>query len=164
MKKIIIPVALIMAVSISIFGQKNNKSAKTDNDKKAVISIAAELNKAKINLDVSALERIIADDYKEIDPIDGEFTKSRMIAIYKEFQTKPGDRFVSYNPSDMQVRFYDNTAIFTESQTWILKDSSSGKESISYVQFLMVAVKRNGRWQVVFWGDTPEPVAERVGG
>ncbi len=31
------------------------------------------------------------------------------------------------------------------------------------VWILMVAVKRNGLWQVVFWGDTPEPMAERTG-
>ena len=163
MKKVIILVALMIAVSISIFGQKNNKSGQTDNDRKAVISITAELSKAKFKVDVSALKRIIADDYKEIDPIDGEFTKSRMIEIYKEIQTKPGDRFVSYQPSDTQIRFYNNTAIFTESQKWVLKSSISGKQSIYDVQFVMVAVKRNGRWQVVFWGDSPEQMAGRIG-
>lgn len=87
MKKTITIVALIIAVSINIFGQTNNNSIQTDNDQKEVIALASEMNKARINLfsDASVLERIIADDFKDTSSTDGEIiAKSRLIEMYKE--------------------------------------------------------------------------------
>ena len=167
MKKIIIMIALIIAVSINIFGQTNS-SIQTDNDKKEVIALAAEwnkvlinfeLNEAKINFNVAVLERIMADDFKETSPTDGEITKSRFIKMYKEMHKSPlppGERLVSYKSTDTQVRFYGDTAIFTEKQEWVIKDYPSGKKSIDGGLFYMVAIKRNGHWGIVFWGDTPD--------
>lgn len=167
MKKTIIMVGLIIAVSINIFGQTNN-SAQTDNDKKEIIALAAEwnkvlinfeLNEAKINFNAAALERIIADDFKVTSPTDGEITKARWIEMYKEIHKaplSPGERLVSYTSTDIQVRFYGDTAIFTENQEWVIKDYPSGKKSIDGGLFYMVAIKRNGRWGIVFWGDTPD--------
>ena len=167
MKKIIIMIALIIAVSINIFGQTNS-SIQTDNDKKEVIALAAEwnkvlinfeLNEAKINFNVAVLERIMADDFKETSPTDGEITKSRFIKMYKEMHKSPlppGERLVSYTSTDTQVRFYSDTAIFTEKQEWVIKDYPSGKKSIDGGLFYMVAIKRNGQWGIVFWGDTPD--------
>lgn len=167
MKKIIIMVALIIAVSINIFGQTNN-STQTDNDRKEVIALAAEwnkvqinfeLNEAKINFNAAALERIMADDFKETSPTDGEITKARWIEMYKAIYKAPlppGERLVSYTSTETQVRFYGDTAIFTENQEWVIKDYPSGKKSIDGGEFYMVAIKRNGRWGIVFWGDTPD--------
>lgn len=167
MKKIIIMTVLIIAASITAFGQTNN-SAQTDNDRKEIIALAAEwnkalinfeLNEAKINFNASALERIIADDFKVTSPTDGEITKSRWIEMYKEIRKAPfppGERLVSYTSTETQVRFYGDTAIFTENQEWVIKDYPSGKKSIDGGLFYMVAIKRNGRWGIVFWGDTPD--------
>lgn len=162
MKKTIILVGLIIAASINIFGQTNNNSTQTDNDKKEVIALASELNKAKINFfaDASVLERIIADDYKETSLLDGEITKSRLIGMGKEWSKKlpsSGERLVSYTSTETQVRFYGDTAILTEAQEWVIKNYPDGKNSIDGGEFFMVAIKRNGRWGIVFWGDTPDP-------
>jgi hypothetical protein len=163
MKKTIILVTLMIAASIAVFGQTNSDSTQTENDKKEVIALANELSKAKINFDATVIERIIADDFKETSPVDGEMDKARLIELYKgmqkEMQKVPppiGERIISYKSSYTEVSFYGNTAIFNERQEFVIQNFQSGKKSIDGADVSMVAVKRNGRWAIVFWTERPD--------
>jgi ketosteroid isomerase-like protein len=99
--------------------------------------------------DISAIERILADDFIGVDPTGHLYTKQTMI---DETRSAP-KYFVSNRLNDVKVRFYGNTAIAQGSETWEKRSGERGR-----FVWTDTWLQRNGRWQIVAAEDliTPE--------
>jgi uncharacterized protein YdeI (BOF family) len=84
MQKTIFLVALIIATSLSIFGQMlDTKSGKMSKTEQAVADLVGEFGTAIIKRDTAAMERLLADDFMEIT-LNGNMTsKSQYVTNYK---------------------------------------------------------------------------------
>ena len=98
--------------------------------------------------DTSAIDRILADDFIEVDPKGHLYTKQQMI---DETRNAP-KYFVSNRLNDVKVRFYGNTAIAQGSETWEKRSGERGR-----FVWTDTWLRRNGRWQIVAAEDLIAP-------
>jgi uncharacterized protein (TIGR02246 family) len=100
-------------------------------------------NRAILNGDAAALDRMTADDYTFIT-LRGELrTKSEIV---KGFQSG-SFKYESRQISDLSVRVYGNTAVVTGRSTQ--KGVENGKDYSGDYRFTRVYVKQNGSWLTV---------------
>jgi hypothetical protein len=98
--------------------------------------------------DVSALERILANDFVGVDIDGSHYTKAQAI---KDARTKPSE-FVSNHANEIQVRFYGDAAVAQGSESWKKKDGTAGK-----FVWTDTWIRRDGKWQVVAAEDLVPP-------
>jgi hypothetical protein len=103
--------------------------------KDEVLKTEAAFNAAKLNNDIAALDRILADEYIGVNQWGGgNRNKQETLELFKSFQTS------SLVPRGLSVRVSGDTAVvhgsMTESGTWTYS-------------FLRTYVKRQGRWQLL---------------
>jgi ketosteroid isomerase-like protein len=143
-----------------------NKPAASSSTSSGAGNVEADLLKlnrewfdAYMKRDITALERIAADDYS-ITSITGEvMTKAQDLAKLKTYIA--ADAAFKLSTEDAKTRVYGDTAVLTGALTNSWTDS--GKEMNVRVRYTNVWVKRNGRWQVVAVQFTkmPEPAASK---
>jgi SAM-dependent methyltransferase len=102
--------------------------------KDEVLKVEAAFNQAKLDNDVAALDRILADDYIGINQWGGKRDKRAALELFRTYRT------ASLVPSGVSVRVSGDTAtvdgIMYESNQWRFL-------------FLRTYVKRQGRWQLL---------------
>jgi ketosteroid isomerase-like protein len=98
--------------------------------------------------DMSAIDRILADDFIGVDPQGHLYNKQRMI---DETRNAP-KYFVSNRLNDVKVRFYGDTAVAQGSETWEKRSGERG----CFV-WTDTWLQRNGRWQIVAAEDLIAP-------
>ncbi len=160
MKRTIIAAAFIItALSVTIFGQTSDKkSDENDQAKKEVIALAKEYANALVKRDSAALERILSDDYGDISTEGVLTTKAIMVRMPEEFMPNaPRLEAVNFDELFTYVRVYDKTAVLVtkinlkwqgSKEKLAKKWKSTLPMSDAYVVTL-VAVKKNGTWQIV---------------
>jgi ketosteroid isomerase-like protein len=113
------------------------------NAEQDVRAIQQEYDKAWVQQDTVAFERLLADDYTLTDQ-EGKVTpRAEVIAT-----AKAGDiKYEIGKSKDVKILFYDNTALVTG--RWREKSTNKGKPFDATSQYTTVYVKRNGRWQIV---------------
>jgi hypothetical protein len=90
--------------------------------------------------DTSTIERILADDFVGVDPKGELYNKQQMIT-----DTRNAPKyFVSNRLNDVKMRFYGNTAIAQESETWEKRSGERGR-----FVWTDTWLQRNGHWQIV---------------
>ncbi len=138
MKRIILSVAQLICTSIFVFGQST--------DEQAVRQILNETAAALKNQDVSALDRIYANDYTFVSPSTGLMSNKteRLAAI------KSGKPFEYFSYENMKVRIYGNTAVVTTN----VKNKVAGGDAAEATATLTM-MKNDGRWQIVAGQATP---------
>ena len=101
------------------------------------------------NGDATVIERILADDFRGVDPKGKLYDKPTMIS-----ETKEGpNHFVSNHLEDVKVRFFgDNAAIAQGSESWVRRNGERGRFVWTDTWIL-----RNGRWQIVAAEDLVPP-------
>lgn len=98
--------------------------------------------------DVTAVERILADDFVGIDPKGRRYTKNEMIA-----ETRDGPKFfVSNHLNEVKIRFYGNTAVAQGSESWVKRNGEHGRFVWTDTWLL-----RDGQWQIVAAEDLIAP-------
>jgi ketosteroid isomerase-like protein len=98
--------------------------------------------------DISAIERILADDFIGVDPKGRLYNKQQMIG-----ETRDAPKyFVSNRLNDVKLRFYGNTAIAQGSETWEKHSGERGR-----FVWTDTWLQRNGRWQIVAAEDLIAP-------
>jgi uncharacterized protein (TIGR02246 family) len=123
--------------------QPTATSGSSASEEEAVLSFEREWTEAMIGKDAAALDRILADDFTEIDPMGMTHTKEAALA-----NAKSGDLvFESFTPRDMKARVYGDTAVVTGLST--VKGTHKGQDISGDYRFTDTLVKRNGRWQAV---------------
>jgi ketosteroid isomerase-like protein len=98
--------------------------------------------------DISAIKRILADDFIGVDPKGRLYAKQQMI---DETRNAP-KYFVSNRLNDVKVRFYGSTAVVQGSETWEKHSGERGR-----FVWTDTWLRRNGRWQIVAAEDLIAP-------
>ena len=108
---------------------------------------------AHLRLDVAALERLMADEYKHIQADGTVVGKAGDLASYQT-----GDRHWEFAESDeYDIQVYGRTAVLIG--RWRARGVNAGERFDYSARFISVYVKRDGRWQMVAAQATPLPDA-----
>src|SRR5262249_36611488 len=121
------------------------------NAEQEVRRLEQEYDKAWLQQDAAAFERLLADDVKQIDPEGKVLSKAEIVANAKSGNVK----FEVGQSDDVKVRVYGDTAVLNG--RWTEKSTDKGKPFAGTLQMTIVWVKRNGKWQVV--SDQVTPIA-----
>jgi uncharacterized protein (TIGR02246 family) len=156
MKRLIITGVLIaMAASLSACAAPTEKSsaspvpsasASTETAAKVeqeIRDLQAQYDKAALQQDAAAYERLFADDFTLTQMGGKVSTKPELIAMAKAEDTK----MEIGRSEDVKVRLYGDTAIVT--CRWIEKSTTKGKPFEGTQIFTTVWVKNNGTWRIV---------------
>jgi hypothetical protein len=133
-------------LSLSFAGAQTRKTDKKFSKIEVQLTqLERDIGAANVRRDKAFFERIEADEFIFTDSAGGLTTKAEDVASLD----KPAGEFklISYEPSDMKVRVYGNTAVVTGRTTTKLK--SKDREVTNRSRFTDVFVKRDGRWQLV---------------
>ena len=108
-KRLLLAVAMMLALPALILCQTNGKNAKTASSKQAVRKTVSDLSAALKNNDVAALDRIYDDGYTFVSDTGVLTTKAPRLAAFKTGELK----FESINFDDVNIYIYGDTAVAT---------------------------------------------------
>lgn len=146
MKRTIIIVALIIAASISVFGQKADKTGKA---KEQVTALTTELANALVKGDTATLERILSDDYAAIGLNGLPETRKLLIDYFKlNANNASVPKLTAIDLGESYVRIYGDTAVMVAPATakWRGANNQTGEQIYTAT---LIAVRKNGNWQFV---------------
>ena len=145
MKIIITVVVLACAVSLSVLGQTKTKGTTDNADaEQQILQLEKEGREATLKNDVEANDRLLADNWININPDGSITTKARLMELLK---TSPF-KIMSIENDEVTVRVYGEAAVVTGRST--SKRAGQGSEIVTrQVRFTRVYARRQGRWQVV---------------
>lgn len=90
--------------------------------------------------DTSTLERILAEDFRGVDPKGNFYDKATMIA-----NTREAPKYFAANQiGQVTVRFYGHTAVAQGEESWTRHSGERGR-----FVWTDTWVYRNGQWQIV---------------
>ncbi len=140
-------IVLASAVSLLIAAtQAQNRAAvpgSEDAAKQTILQLEEERNRAIVNGDAAALERMTSDDYTFIT-LHGELrTKAEIVKGFRSGSFHYDNRRIS----DLNVRVYGESAVVTGRS--VQSGRENGKDYSGDYRFTRVYVKRNGNWRTV---------------
>jgi ketosteroid isomerase-like protein len=153
MKRIIIFVGVVFALSLVSMGQSKDKSKdKSDdgNTEQLILRLENEGREATLKDNLAANDRLLADNWININADGSVTTKAKLIELLK------ADSFtiLSIENDEVMVRVFGDAAIATGRST--TKRAGQGTEILTrQVRFTRVYAKNHGRWQVVSAHNTP---------
>src|SRR5262245_28629607 len=119
------------------------------NTEREIRGLNLEYDKAIVQQDAAALERLLAQDFV-VTKMGGKLSnKAQEIADAKSGETK----FETGRSEDVKVRLYGDTAIVNG--RWVEKSVTKGKSFDGSHLYTTVYLKRNGKWQIVSDQVTP---------
>jgi len=102
-------------------------------------------------LDIAALERLMADEYKHVRADGAVVGKAEDLASYQT-----GDRYWEFAESDeYDIQVHGRTAVLIG--RWRARGVNAGERFDYSARFMSVYVKRDGGWQMVAAQSTPLP-------
>ena len=136
---------VLAAVSLSAFGQTKSEAPKggAASVEQTLMQMEKDWTQAGLKKDVSAFDKIVADDWVALDFQGKTVTKAQAIADMKSGSSSEQ----SVDLGEMKVRVFGNTAVVTGSDTE--KSTYQGKDSSGKYVWMDVFVNRNGKWQAV---------------
>src|SRR5262245_13375198 len=144
MKRTASAILQVIWISSVIFGQTNlRKTADLDQQKEALLKLTDEITAAKIKRDVSALDRILADEYLFTNPAGLFVNKTE----YLEGARADTATYESVANHDQVVRIYGDAAVVAGSTT--VKGRYEGQEIGGRFRFTHMFVKRDDKWQCI---------------
>jgi hypothetical protein len=175
-KQLRLPSLLVFVISATALGapttlQPNflpagNSKQKVNADEKAIQQVERELETALLKGDGAILDRILADDYVEIDAQGGIKKKTDVLALARARSARP--RGVSVGPDitvdSLTIRIHGDSAAvvgrttiryqFMENETSVPQTQSQTPANINQERFIRSYAKLDGRWQLVTWQTT----------
>jgi len=148
MKRILLAIAMTLALPALILCQTNGKNAGKKGDEQAVRQTINELTAALRNNDTTGLDRIYADDYTFVGDTGMIMTKAERIAAFKSGDLK----YESISFEVVSLHLYGNTAVAVTRVT--NKFAPGVKFSDGKFITTLTFVKIKGRWQLVAAGNT----------
>ena len=159
--KILVAV-LGLVLTLSLCSAQNPKN----NSELAIKTLERELEAALSKGDHVTLDRILANDYIEIDPQGDVRKKADLMAVARAMSAGP--RGVSIGPDktvdELSVRLHGDSALvvgrttiryhFMEYQTTSPQPQSQNPVTIDQQRFIRTYAKVSGRWQLVAWQTT----------
>src|SRR2546428_11484044 len=133
---------------ISLPSWCNERSTTATARQREIIGLMAEIDRAHVNADAAAFNRIWTDDYVLTD-YRGR-VKGRLEALS---EWKSGEhRYASYVSDDIKVRMYRDTAVVTARVT---RTSVSDPQNVGQFRHTRIFVRQGGRWRLAATQVTP---------
>ena len=143
MKRIIIFVGLVFAMSVAVMGQAKDKSG-DGNTEQLILRLENEGREATLKNDLAATDRLLADNWININADGSVTTKAKLLELLKAGSFT----ILSIENDEVKVRVFGDAAIVTGRST--TKRAGEGSEILTrQVRFTRVYAKNHGRWQVV---------------
>lgn len=140
MKKLSIILLVFSLASVSATQAQTQTPADQKTTEDYIRKSEAEWAESVASGDVSAIARILADDFVGIDPKGKSYTKQQMISETREAPKY----FVSNHLDDVKIRFYGNTALAQGSESWVKRNGERGR-----FVWTDTWIQRDGKWQIV---------------
>jgi uncharacterized protein (TIGR02246 family) len=145
--------AFLMACLIGVIAAKaQGRASQSTNDVENLLKqMEQDWTTAEINKDMAAFDRILADDWVQIDSEGKTDTKKQWL----EFVRSPDFKITTARIMEMRVRQFGNVAVVTgvNEETSTIK----GKDTSGRYAWTDAFVNRDGRWQAVASQVTPIP-------
>jgi len=141
-------ISLIVFVLINIgFAPAQGAKEKADDARKTeqiILGLESQGRDATLKNDVEANDRLLADNWMNINPDGSVTTKSKLMELLKDGSFK----IMSIDVDEVVVRLFGDAAVVTGRST--TKRAGQGSEVIArQVRFTRVYAKNKGKWQVV---------------
>jgi ketosteroid isomerase-like protein len=138
--------ALVCAVWLCVPAQTPTKTATDPTDaEQMILRLEQEGREATLKNDVEANDRLLADNWININPDGSVTTKARLMELLK---TSPF-KIMSIDTDEVMVRVYGDAAVVTGRSTSKRAGQAAGEIVTRQVRFTRVYARRQGRWQVV---------------
>ncbi len=159
-------VALLGVVLSLSAGHAQTPANKTES---GIKTVERELEDALAKGDVNTLDRVLAEDYFEIDARGRVKKKANVLAIARAISSRPPAIMVGPEKTvdELTIRQHGNCALvsgrttiryqFMEYQTSGSQTPSQRPVSIDQERFTRIYSKASGRWQLVAWQTTSIP-------
>ena len=145
MKQIITVVVLACAASLFALAQTTKEKASDNgNTEQLILRLEDEGREATLKNDIEANDRLLADNWMNINPDGSVTTKVKLMELLKDSSFK----IMSIDNDEVMVRVYGDAAVVTGRST--TKRAGQGSEVMTrQVRFTRVYAKIKERWQVV---------------
>jgi len=121
--------------------EKANENGETE---QVILQLESEGRKATLENDIKANDRLLADNWLNINPDGSITTKAKLLELLKDGSFK----IMSIENDEVMVRVYMDAAVVTRRST--TKRAGQGSEVVArQVRFTRVYSKSKGQWQVV---------------
>jgi ketosteroid isomerase-like protein len=145
MQRITIAIALVVITSIFAGAQTvKEKPGENTNTEQLILQLESEGREATLKNDIEANERLLADNWMNVNPDGSVTTKARLMELLKDGSFKIG----SIENDEVMVRVYGDAAVVTGRST-TKREGQGGEVITRQVRFTRVYAKSKGRWQVV---------------
>lgn len=145
MKRIITIIALTCATALLAPAQATKEKAAGDvSIEQLIMRLESEGREATLKNDIEANDRLLADNWVNIN-VDGSITtKAKLIELLKAGSFK----IMSIDNDEVMVRVYGDAAVVTGRST--TKRAVQGDDIVTrQVRFTRVYARQQGRWRVV---------------
>lgn len=147
MRRIIILVGLLVglacALSLVTIAQEKDKSGYSGTERQ-ILRLENEGREATLKNDLAANDRLLAENWININPDGSVTTKAKLLELLKAGSFK----ILSIENDEVMVRIFEDAAVVTGRST--TKRAGEGDEVLTrQVRFTRVYARNKGRWQVV---------------
>ena len=118
---------------------------------KEIEQIERQLVAAIAAVDLTAYDRLVADDYVVVQASGVEMTKADVMASYRT----GARRYKGLVISEVKVHLYGDTAVLSARSSGFRSDG--GNEVPNNVRYIRVYLRRQGKWRAVSQMATPIP-------
>ena len=145
MKRITTVVVLVCVTSLFALAQTTKEEAGHKGDtEQLILRLESEGREATLKNDMEANDRLLADNWVNVNPDGSVTTKARLMELLKGGSFK----IMSIDNDEVVVRVYGDAAVVTGRST--TKRAGQGSEVVTrQVRFTRVYARSKGRWQVV---------------
>jgi ketosteroid isomerase-like protein len=145
MKRIITLVMLACISALPALAQtRKDKAGERVNTERVILRLENEGREATLKNDIEANDRLLADNWVNVNPDGSVTTKAKLMELLKDSSF----RIMSIENDEVLVRTYGDAAVVTGRST--TKRAGQGSEVITrQVRFTRVYARSKGRWQVV---------------
>jgi hypothetical protein len=139
-------ISLAVLLSVTVSGQSpiirrsaaaQTHGAQLDTAEAAVVKVDEEYRLAKLRNDTRTLQRLLADDFYEMNQNGNGRNKSQTVTLWETFPIK------SLTTDRGEIRVTVSTAVVTGAQTEL---NASGTDRML---FMRTYIRRGGRWQLL---------------
>jgi ketosteroid isomerase-like protein len=145
MKQISIIVALVcLGCLVAPAQTTTEKPVANGETEQVILQLENEGREATLKNDIKANNRLLADNWMNINPDGSITTKAKLMELLKDGSFK----IMSIENDEVRVRVYGDAAVVTGRST--TKRAGLGSEVVArQVRFTRVYAKSKGQWQVV---------------
>ena len=144
MKNIVVLIVFACAVSALTSAKTVKDKLPADGVEQAILQLETEGREATLQNDIAANDRLLADNWINVNPDGSITTKARLMELLKQGTFKIN----SIENDEVMVRVFGDAAIVTGRST--TKRLNQQNEMLSrQVRFTRVYAKSKGQWRVV---------------